>query len=69
MSKKILVNKYVPNYVPKALLWYERDGLRTYVDHLKFEEFKSNMDEHSQKAEVINFDIINHCCRGELTEF
>ena len=27
MRKKILVNKYVPNYVPKSLPWYERDGL------------------------------------------
>ena len=35
-----------------------------YIDRLEQEEFESNLDEHFQKAEVINFDIINHCCRG-----
>ena len=64
MGKKILVNKYVPNYVPKNSMWYERDGLMTYVDRLKYEEFESNINEHFQKAEVINLDIINNRCRA-----
>ena len=37
----------------------------TYIDRLKYEEFGSNMHQHFKKAEVINFDIINHRWRGD----
>ena len=32
MAEKMLVNKYIPEYVPSDLKWYERDGLLTYID-------------------------------------
>ena len=42
MSKKDFLNNYVPTYVPKNLHWTERDGLMTYIDRPKFEEFESD---------------------------
>ena len=39
MSKEI-VNKYVPRFAQHSELpWYERDGLLSYIDALKCEEF------------------------------
>ena len=37
-------NKYVPTY-PEHLSspWYERDGLMSYIDSLKCDEFKKNL--------------------------
>ena len=60
ISKKILVNKYIPNYVLKDFTWYEREGLMTYIDQLKYERFKENRDEDFKNAEIFNCDIINH---------
>ena len=57
--------KEILNYVPKYLPWYERDGLMTYIDQLKFERFKENREEHFKNAEIVNFNIINYCCRGD----
>ena len=65
MSQKILVKKCIPNYVPKDLPWYKRDGLITYVDQLKCERFKENRDENFKNTEIVNFDIINHLCRDD----
>ena len=65
MSKKILLNKYILNYVPRDLRWYKRDGLMTYIDQLKHKRFKENRDKHFKNAEIVNFDIINHRCRGD----
>ena len=28
-------NNYIPEYIPKDLPWYERDGLMTYIDQEK----------------------------------
>ena len=60
ISKKILVNKYIPNYVLKDFTWYEREGLMTYIDQLKYERFKENRDEDFKNAEIVNCNIINH---------
>lgn len=49
MSEKILVNIYVPDYVPKDLKWYERDWLLTYIDQLKYERFISDPDNYLKK--------------------
>ena len=64
MSDKIFVNKYIPEAVPSNLKWYERDGLLTYIDQLKYERFNSDPDKYLEKAQVINFDIIHNRCRG-----
>ena len=39
-------NNYIPKYVPIDLKWYKRDGLMTYIDHVKCEEFLSDPDKH-----------------------
>ena len=43
MVKK-LVNNYIPEYVPSNLPWDERDGLMTYIDQLKYQEFIEDTD-------------------------
>ena len=37
-------NTYVPKFVPKYLLWYERDGLMTWYDQIKCEDFLRNVN-------------------------
>ena len=64
MVDKIFVNKYVPEYVPQGLKWYERDGLMTYIDQLNDERFSEDPDVYLKKAEVANFDIILSQIRG-----
>ena len=32
MSKNVLVNNYIPTYLPKDFPLYERDGLMTYIE-------------------------------------
>ena len=68
MAQKIIVNKYIPPYVPSDLPWYKRDGLMTYIDRPKYERFRENCDSYLLRANIINFDIIHHHCHGdELT--
>ena len=64
MSKRF-VNKYVPDYAPDSLKWFERDGLLTYTDQLKYSEFISNPDQYLKESEVANFDMIHARCRGD----
>ena len=69
MSQKILVSKYTPTYEELALPWYERDGLLTYIDPLKWKEFINDPHSHFFNAEVINFDIIHNRCRGDELKY
>ena len=65
MSKEI-VNKYVPGFVQHfELPWYERDGLMSYIDALKCDEFSNDSDAHFKNAQVVNFHIVHHECRGD----
>ena len=65
ISKKI-VNKYVPKFAQHSELpWYERDGLLSYIDALKCEEFVKDKNSHFKTAKVVNFDIIHHECRWD----
>ena len=48
-------NNYIPKYVPDNLEWYERDGLMTYIDMLKYDNFIKDTDSHFKKIYVINF--------------
>ena len=65
MSKKI-INKYVPRFAQHSELpWYERDGLLSYIDALKCEEFLKDTDSHFKTVQVVNFDIIHHDCKGD----
>ena len=61
---KIFANNYVPEYIPEVLLWYEHDGLMTYVDQLKYNEFISEPDATIKNTKIINFEMIHAQCRG-----
>ena len=53
------------NYVVPDLPWYERDGLMTWYNQAKSQEFLRNSKEHFNKTKIINFDIIHRLARGE----
>ena len=59
------VNNYVLEYFPKDLLWYERDGLMTWYDQVKCENFLRDTGKHFKEAKIINFNIIHQEARGE----
>ena len=61
---KIFANNYIPKYVPEDLPWYERDGLLTYIDQLKYKEYISDPDAAVQNTKAINFDMIHAQCWG-----
>ena len=63
MDKKIFIKKVILKYVLDNLKWHKRDGLMTYVDQLKYKQFKENREEHLQNLEVVNFDLIHKRCR------
>lgn len=65
MENKKLVNSYIPIYASSNLKWYERDGLLTYINQLKYNELIENSDKHFRIAKVINFEIIHKECRGQ----
>ena len=67
-NRKFYVNQYIPKYVEPNLKWYERDGLLTSKDHSKYEQFERNRDTYLKNAEIFNFDIIHHLCRGDKLE-
>ena len=51
-------NSYIPPFIRMDLKWYERDGMMTYMDQLKYKEFTDNRDEY-----------VNHNqCRGDRLE-
>ena len=59
------VNNYVPDFVPQDLSWYERNGLMTWYEQIKCENFVCNIDKHFKEVNVINLDIIHREARGE----
>ena len=46
-------NSYIPKYVPQNLLWYERDGLITWLDQVKCEEMLADTDRYFNNTYVI----------------
>ena len=60
---KIFANSYVPEYVSENLPGYERDGLMTYIDQLKWKKFISDPDASIKNIKVINFEMIHAQCR------
>ena len=52
MSDKILVAKYILEVVPNDLKLYERDGLLTYIDQLKYECFTQDPDKYQKKLKL-----------------
>ena len=60
-----LMNSYVPKFVPKDFPWYERDGLMTWYDQMKYQDFLRDTNKYFQEVKIVNFDIIHRQCRGE----
>ena len=56
---------YVPTFLSKDLPWYEQDGLMTWHNEEKCEDFLRDTDKHFKDASIINFDIIHRQVRGE----
>ena len=56
----IYTNTYIPEYVPDNLKWYERDGLDTWYQKDKCDEFLEDTDRYFHTAQIINFDIIRN---------
>ena len=54
MNKEV-ANTFVPKYVPKNLKWYKRDGLMTWYDQIKCEEFLEDLNAHFQKIRNCKF--------------
>ena len=53
-------NKFIPKCVPHDLLWFERDGLETWYQHNKCNDFLKDTSEHSKEMKIVNFDIIKN---------
>ena len=58
-------NNYIPEYVPENLKWHELDGLMTYIDKLKYDNFIKDSDDHFERTHVNNFEIIHKQSREE----
>lgn len=64
MAAKKFLNNYLPEYISDSLPWFERDGLMTYIDKLKYDSFVKELDSHFGNMQIINFDIIHKQARG-----
>ena len=61
----LLTNSYIPKKTEKKRYeWYKHD-LMTYIDNLKYKQFVEDMDSNFSRAEIPNFDLIHHQCRGD----
>ena len=60
---------YVPSYGPPNLKWFEKYGLMTYIDQLKYHEFASNPNKWLKHHQAVNFDIIHNRCRIDKLDF
>ena len=65
MNKK-LDNFFVPKAFSNNLPWYDRDGLMTWHDQVKCEEFFVDTNENFKNLKIINFDMINS--KGKLSQ-
>ena len=57
--------KYVPGFVSNDVKWYERDGLLTWYDQMKYERFLQDVNNHFANIKIVNFEIINKWIKGE----
>ena len=51
-------NRFIPKYIPNDLPWYERDGLDTWYQQNKCNDFLRDTDENFKEMKTANFDII-----------
>ena len=59
-SAGIYTNTYIPEYVPDDLKWYERNGLDTWYNKNKCNEFLEDTDRYVHTTQIINIDIIRN---------
>ena len=48
----IYTNTYIPEYVPDNLKWYERDGLDTWYQKNKCDEFLEDTDRYFHTVQI-----------------
>ena len=67
MNRKFnYTNRYIPPHAEHlSLPLYERDGLLSYIDVLRCEEFNEDPRGHFQSRKVVNFAVIHAQARGE----
>ena len=51
--------KYVPDFVPNDLKWYERVELLTWYDQMKYERFLEDVNNHFANTKIVNFELAN----------
>ena len=59
-ANTIYTNTCIPVYVSDNLKWYERDGLDTWYQKNKCDEFLEDTDRYFHTTQIINFDIIRN---------
>ena len=64
-KKMNVAMKYVPGFVSYDVKWYERDGLLTWYDQMKYERFLQDVNNHFANIKIVNFEIINKWIKGE----
>ena len=64
-KKMNVAMKYVPGFVSSDVKWYERDGLLTWYDQMKYERFLQDVNNHFANIKIVNFEIINKWIKGE----
>ena len=47
MAEKV-DNTFIPKFIPNNVPWYDRDGLNTWYEQNKCNEFLENTDHHFQ---------------------
>ena len=57
-------NGYFPQYTKENLKWYERDGLLTYYDLLKYKGRSRDSEKSLNNITVINVDITDNEWKG-----
>ena len=58
MAAKKVENTFVPKFVSNNVPWYERDGLNTWYEQNKCNDFLEDPDEHFQNLQINNFGLI-----------
>ena len=60
------MHTYVTNFVPNDIPWYERDGLMTWYNKCKCDDFLRGTYKYFKEIKIVNFDIIHSKCQGEV---
>ena len=57
MAKKV-DNTFIPKLISNNVPWFDRNGLNTWYEQNKCNEFLENTDHHFENLQIINFDLI-----------